>query len=105
MEFDVDKVRKDFPILSQEVHGKPIAYFDSGATTQKPLQVIETVRKYYAEKNASIHRGIHHLSEKSTETYEKARETVLDFTLLSFSWWIKRLVIRLELRCSFWILE
>jgi len=79
MEFDVDKVRKDFPILSQEVHGKPIAYFDSGATTQKPLQVIETVRKYYAEKNASIHRGIHHLSEKSTETYEKARETVRQF--------------------------
>ncbi len=79
MEFDIDKIRKDFPILSQKVHGQPIAYFDNGATTQKPFQVIETVRKYYAEENASIHRGIHYLSEKSTDTYEKSRETVRAF--------------------------
>ena len=79
MEFDVEKIRKDFPILTQKVHGQALAYFDNGATTQKPLQVIETIRKYYEEENSSIHRGLHYLSEKSTETYEKARETVRRF--------------------------
>ncbi len=79
MEFNVDKIRKDFPILSQKVHGHPLAYFDNGATTQKPLQVTETIRRYYEEENASIHRGIHYLSEKSTETYENSRETVRKF--------------------------
>ncbi|MFC2116140.1 aminotransferase class V-fold PLP-dependent enzyme [Bacteroidota bacterium] len=79
MDFDVEKIRQDFPILSREVYNHPIVYFDNGATTQKPRQVIETVRKYYEEENASIHRGIHYLSEHSTETYEKARETVRRF--------------------------
>lgn len=79
MEFNVDKIRKDFPILSQKVHGQPIAYFDNGATTQKPYQVIEIIRKYYEEENSSIHRGIHYLSEKSTDTYEQSRETVRQF--------------------------
>lgn len=63
-------------MLSQKVHGQPIVYFDNGATTQKPRQVIETVRRYYEQENASIHRGVHFLSERSTETYEKARERV-----------------------------
>ncbi len=76
MEFEVDKIRSDFPLLSQKVHGHPIVYFDNGATTQKPRQVIETVNRYYQEENASIHRGVHFLSERSTETYEKAREKV-----------------------------
>ncbi len=76
MDFDVEKIRQDFPLLSQKVHGHPIVYFDNGATTQKPRQVIETVRRYYEEENASIHRGVHFLSERSTETYEKAREKV-----------------------------
>ena len=76
MDFEVDKIRQDFPLLSQKVHGHPIVYFDNGATTQKPRQVIETVRRYYEEENASIHRGVHFLSERSTETYEKAREKV-----------------------------
>jgi cysteine desulfurase/selenocysteine lyase len=79
MEFDVEKIRQDFPILSQKVHGYPLAYLDNGATTQKPRQVIETVRRYYEQENASIHRGLHHLSEQSTETYENARETVRSF--------------------------
>ena len=76
MDFDVEKIRQDFPLLSQKVHGHPIVYFDNGATTQKPRQVIETVRRYYEEENASIHRGVHFLSDRSTETYEKAREKV-----------------------------
>lgn len=79
MAFDVEKIRKDFPILSRQVYQHPVAYLDNGATTQKPIQVIETVRRYYEEENASIHRGIHYLSEQSTETYEKARETVRSF--------------------------
>jgi cysteine desulfurase/selenocysteine lyase len=79
MAFDVEKIRLDFPILSRKVHGYPIAYLDNGATTQKPRQVIETVKKYYEKENASIHRGIHFLSEQSTDTYEKARETVRKF--------------------------
>jgi cysteine desulfurase/selenocysteine lyase len=79
MEFDVEKIRQDFPILSRKVYGHPIAYFDNGATTQKPRQVIETISKYYEQENASVHRGIHYLSEQSTDTYEKARETVRRF--------------------------
>jgi cysteine desulfurase/selenocysteine lyase len=79
MEFDVERIRKDFPILSRIVYGQPVAYFDNGATTQKPRQVIETVKRYYELENASIHRGIHYLSEQSTDTYEKARETVREF--------------------------
>jgi cysteine desulfurase/selenocysteine lyase len=79
MAFDVEKIRKDFPILSRQVYEHPVAYLDNGATTQKPIQVIDTVRRYYEKENASIHRGIHYLSEQSTETYEKARETVRSF--------------------------
>jgi cysteine desulfurase/selenocysteine lyase len=76
MDFDVEKIRQDFPILSHKVFGHPIAYFDNGATTQKPRLVIDTVRRYYEEENASIHRGVHFLSDRSTEIYEKARERV-----------------------------
>jgi cysteine desulfurase / selenocysteine lyase len=79
MTFDVDQIRQDFPILSQKVYDRPIVYFDNGATTQKPSVVIDTVRKYYEEQNASIHRGVHFLSDRSTETYEKARERVRQF--------------------------
>ncbi len=79
MQFNVDKIRQDFPILSKKVYDEPLAYLDNGATTQKPRQVIETVRKYYEQENSSIHRGIHYLSEHSTDTYEKARETVREF--------------------------
>lgn len=79
MAFDIEKIRKDFPILDRKVYERPIVYFDNGATTQKPRQVIDTVRSYYESENASIHRGIHYLSERSTETYENARETVRRF--------------------------
>jgi len=77
--FNVTKIRQDFPILSQQVYGKPIVYFDNGATTQKPQAVIDTVTKYYRDENSSIHRGVHFLSERSTETYEAAREFVRSF--------------------------
>ena len=71
--FNVDKIRKDFPILKQKVHGKPLVYLDNAATTQKPLEVIETIDKYYKEYNSNIHRGLHLLSEKATEAYEAVR--------------------------------
>lgn len=79
MALDVEKIRQDFPILSQKVFDRPIVYFDNGATTQKPTVVIDTVRKYYEKHNASIHRGVHFLSDRSTETYENARERVRQF--------------------------
>ena len=75
----LEQIRKDFPVLSQKIYGNPIIYFDNGATTQKPQIVIDTVNRFYAEKNSSIHRGVHFLSEKSTEAYEQARETVMQF--------------------------
>jgi cysteine desulfurase/selenocysteine lyase len=76
---DVYNIRKDFPILSREIHGKPLVYFDNGATTQKPLCVLETIRNYYSTHNSSIHRGVHFLSEQSTAKYEQAREIVRQF--------------------------
>jgi len=75
-QFDVEKARKDFPILTQKVNGKPLVYFDNGATAQKPKAVIDAIVKYYSEENSNIHRGVHTLSQKATEHYEKARATV-----------------------------
>jgi cysteine desulfurase/selenocysteine lyase len=72
-------VRKDFPILRQQVHGKPLVYLDNAATTQKPQAVIDRLTRYYAEENANIHRGVHALSERATGMYEDARETVRRF--------------------------
>ena len=74
--FDVNTIRKDFPILSRQVNGKPLIYLDSGATAQKPECVIETVNRMHREQNANIHRGVHHLSEEATSLYEQARERV-----------------------------
>jgi cysteine desulfurase/selenocysteine lyase len=71
--FDVRKVREDFPILHQTVHGKPLVYLDNAATTQKPLAVIEAISHYYRTDNSNIHRGVHALSERATEAYEKTR--------------------------------
>jgi cysteine desulfurase/selenocysteine lyase len=73
--FDVEEVRRDFPILSEKVRGKPLVYLDSAATTQKPRVVIERLDRYYRTENANIHRGIHFLSERATEAYEEARAT------------------------------
>ena len=77
--FDVALIRKDFPILHQEVNGSPLVYFDNGATSQKPQQVIDAMVKYYSTYNANIHRGVHHLSQVATSAYEQAREEVRAF--------------------------
>jgi cysteine desulfurase/selenocysteine lyase len=77
--FDVEKVRRDFPILHQTVHGKPLVYLDNAATTQKPLAVIEAIEDYYGRDNSNIHRGVHTLSERATEAYEKVREAARTF--------------------------
>jgi cysteine desulfurase/selenocysteine lyase len=70
---DIQKIRADFPILSQKVNGKPLVYFDNGATSQKPQVVIEAISKYYKEINANIHRGVHTLSQLATDAYEVSR--------------------------------
>lgn len=79
MDYDVHKIRRDFPILQQQVYNKPLIYLDNGATTQKPQQVIDCVHDYYTTKNSSIHRGVHYLSEMATEDYEEARRTVQQY--------------------------
>ncbi|WP_363440540.1 aminotransferase class V-fold PLP-dependent enzyme [Chitinophaga ginsengisegetis] len=76
---DVKQIRKDFPILQQQVHGKPLVYFDNGATTQKPQVVIDTEARYYEEYNSNVHRGVHHLSQVATNAYEKARITIAGY--------------------------
>jgi len=76
---DVEKVRKDFPILGQEVRGKPLVYLDNAATSQKPRAVIDAVARYYLQDNANVHRGVHLLSERATKEYEDAREKVRRF--------------------------
>ena len=70
---DIQKIRADFPILSQKVNGKPLVYFDNGATSQKPQVVIDAISKYYSEINANIHRGVHTLSQLATDAYEQSR--------------------------------
>jgi len=77
--FDVAKVRRDFPILGQRIHGKPLVYLDNAATTQKPQAVIDAMVRSYAEDNANIHRGVHLLSERATRAYEEARVKVQTF--------------------------
>jgi cysteine desulfurase/selenocysteine lyase len=76
---DVMKIREDFPILHQKVNGYPLVYFDNGATSQKPRQVIEAITAYYSGYNANIHRGVHTLSQRATSAYESAREEVKTF--------------------------
>ena len=76
---DIAAIRQDFPILNREVNGKPLVYFDNGATAQKPLSVISTITKYYTFQNSNIHRGIHTLSQEATDAYEQARKTVQAF--------------------------
>lgn len=77
--FDVQKLRAEFPILSVTVHGKPLVYFDNGATTQKPRAVINSLVDYYTTFNANIHRGVHSLSQEASAAYEQARESVAEF--------------------------
>jgi len=77
--FDADAIRRDFPILAREVHGKPLVYLDNAATTQKPAHVIDTIDRYYREYNANIHRGVHTLSGEATDAAEAARERIRAF--------------------------
>ena len=79
MLFDVEEIRKDFPILGREVYGRPLVYFDNAATTQKPLCVLDAMREEYLNQNANVHRGVHYLSQQATELHEAARETVRRF--------------------------
>lgn len=75
----MEQLRKDFPILAQVIHGKPLVYLDNAATTQKPQSVIQADRRYYETQNANVHRGVHSLSEVATSLYEGARRTVAEF--------------------------
>jgi cysteine desulfurase/selenocysteine lyase len=77
--YDIHEIRKEFPILQRQVYGKPLIYLDNAATTQKPLCVIESITEAYTNVNANVHRGVHFLSQKATEQYEEARETVRRF--------------------------
>jgi cysteine desulfurase / selenocysteine lyase len=77
--FDVRKIREDFPILKQKMHGKPLVYLDNGATSQKPQVVIDTLMRYYTQDCSNIHRGVYLLSERSTQAYEDARVKVQKF--------------------------
>ena len=76
---DIQKIREDFPILSRTVYGKPLVYFDNGATTQKPRLVVDALVDEYYSVNANVHRGVHYLSQQATELHEASRETVRQF--------------------------
>ncbi len=76
---NVTDIRADFPILSRQVHGKPLVYLDNGATTQKPLCVIDKIREMYCSVNANVHRGVHFLSQAATDEHEASRRTVQEF--------------------------
>ena len=76
---NIDSIRRDFPILSEKIYGKPLIYFDNAATTQKPLCVLTKITEVYTKQNANIHRGVHYLSQKATMAHESARQTVADF--------------------------
>jgi cysteine desulfurase/selenocysteine lyase len=79
MALDIQKIRAQFPVLHQEVNGKPLVYFDNGATSQKPQMVIDAITHYYSKENSNIHRGVHFLSQQATDKYEAAREATRRF--------------------------
>jgi len=76
MSYDVQAIRKDFPILHQQIHGRPLVYLDNAATAQKPLAVIEAITHFYTKDNANVHRGVHTLSQRSTDAMEAVRSAV-----------------------------
>ena len=76
MNFDVENIRKDFPILSKKINNKPLVYFDNAATSQTPTSVINSISNYYNNYNANIHRGVHSLSEEATQDFESARTKI-----------------------------
>ncbi|NND20979.1 MAG: aminotransferase class V-fold PLP-dependent enzyme, partial [Silicimonas sp.] len=77
--YDVETIRKDFPILAREVNGKPLVYLDNGASAQKPQVVIDAVTRAYSEEYSNVHRGLHFLSNLATEKYEAVRGTIARF--------------------------
>ncbi len=77
--YDINKVRKDFPILERKIYGRPLVYLDNAATTQKPLCVLDAMREEYLNVNANVHRGVHWMSQQATELHEAARETIRKF--------------------------
>lgn len=79
IDFDIEKIREDFPILRQTVNGNPLVYLDNGASSQKPASVIRAIETYYSSQNANIHRGVHHLSQIATQAYEDARVAIQTF--------------------------
>ena len=79
MSYDIQKIRVDFPILQKKINGKPLVYFDNGATTQKPRQVIDCISNYYLNQNSNVHRGVHTLSQEATDLFEGAREYIRQF--------------------------
>lgn len=79
LEFDVNRVRTDFPILHTTVHGRPLVYLDNAATSQKPQVVIDAINRYYAEQNSNVHRGVHYLSQLATREYEETRVKIKRF--------------------------
>lgn len=83
--FDVEKVREDFPILKREIHGKPLVYFDTASSAQRPLAVIEAVTEFYREHNTNVHRGVHTLSQEATDLYESGRRKLAAY-LNAGSW-------------------
>ena len=83
--FDVSQVRKDFPILEEKIYDKPLVYLDNGATTQRPLTVIDKMTEYYLRYNSNVHRGVHYLSNKCTDANEEAREIVRKFINVAFT--------------------
>src|SRR3989304_700118 len=76
---NIQKIRKDFPILARKIYGHDLVYFDNAATSQKPQQVIDAISDYYQNHNANVHRGVHKLSEEATEAYEGARKKIANF--------------------------
>ncbi len=79
IDFPVEEIRRDFPILSISVHGKPLVYLDNAASAQKPNLVVDRIKKYYLTENSNVHRGVHYLSELATKEYESARVSVQKF--------------------------
>ena len=79
IDFDVARIRRDFPILDQQVNGKPLVYLDNAASSQRPRAVIEAIDYYYEHDHANVHRGVHTLSQRATDAYEGARETLRGF--------------------------
>ncbi len=79
MKLDIEKIRSEFPILSKKIHNKPLVYFDNGATTQKPIQVINRISDYYKNENSNVHRGTHYLSQLATDHFENARKYIAQF--------------------------